>query len=310
MPSLLNTNLLFVTGKGGAGKTTVAAALGLVASRQGRRTIVCEMSEQQRIPQLLGRPVRPPGEEQELGPRLWGKSVNTQRTLAEWLPHQVGSRAVARLLLASDTFQYIAAAAPGSAEVVTMTALWELVQPQRWDRRARPYDLVVVDAPASGNFLGMLRTPATYDALVRAGPIARQARRLRALFEDPKRTAVVAVAQAAELAVTETLEVEDGLRRQLGRGLKAAIVNAMLPRRFSRREIETVVRATTGAGLAAQLGRDAAISIQRRSSEQHNQLNRLRRRLDAPMVTLPFVFTQAMDANALDQLARTLERRL
>jgi anion-transporting ArsA/GET3 family ATPase len=215
---------------------------------------------------------------------------------------------VARLLLASDTFQYIAAAAPGSAEVVSMTAVWELVQPQRWDGKARPYDVAVVDAPATGQLVGMLRTPGTYGAIVRSGPIARQARRLRALFEDPQRTAVIAVAQASELAVNETLDLEDRLRGQLGLGLRAVIVNAMLPRRFSPADIETLSGALDGR--AARAGGAIAVSAYRRWREQTNQLNRLRRHLDARVVTVPFLFTRTVDLPAVESLARALERRL
>jgi anion-transporting ArsA/GET3 family ATPase len=309
MRSLLNHKLLFVTGKGGVGKTTVAAALGQLASERGLRTIVCEVGDQQRLPALFARPTPPPGDEQELAHGLWGVSVSPRRTLLAWLGRQLGSGAVARALLARDTFQYIVAASPGSAEVVTMTAMWELVQPARWDRRARTYDLAIVDAPSSGHALGMLRTPATYHDAVPAGPIARQAQLIRALFEDPRRTALVAVAHGAELPVTETLEMDGRLRSQLGRGFASVIVNATFPRRFSSADLEALARAGDDRP-ALRAGRNAAIAAHRRWSEQNNQVTRLRRHMDAPVLTLPFVFAPELDRDAVTELARVLGRRM
>jgi anion-transporting ArsA/GET3 family ATPase len=157
----------------------------------------------------------------------------------------------------------------------------------------------------------MLRTPGTYGAIVRAGPIARQARRLRALFEDPHRTAVIAVAQPSELAVNETLDLEDRLRDQLGLGLAIVIVNAMLPRRFSPADIDTLsARSAAVPGRAARAGADTARSTYVRWREQSNQLNRLRRHLDARVITVPFVFARNLDLPAVEGLAGVIERRL
>ena len=114
-----------------------------------------------------------------------------------------------------------------------MVKIWQLTR-GRARRRGRGYDLVILDAPATGHALGMLGSPRTFGAIARVGPIAGQTRQSRSCLDDPPRRAYVAVALGTEMAVTEAIELQDGLGAQLGRSLSAVIVNGLLPRRFTR----------------------------------------------------------------------------
>src|SRR5919201_6911749 len=180
---LREKHLLYVTGKGGVGKTTVAAALGLAAAELGRRTIVCEVAEQDRVSRAFARQGVQAEEEVELARDLWAITIDPQRALEEWLSRQLGGGAL-RLLGHSHAFQYFVAAAPGAKELITIAKVWELAQPQRWDPHNRTYDLVIVDAPASGHGLAMLTTPRTFGEIARVGPIRRQAGKIAALLTD------------------------------------------------------------------------------------------------------------------------------
>src|SRR5919199_5637754 len=151
---LRDRRLIYVTGKGGVGKTTVAAALGLAAASRGRRTIVCEVAEQDRVSRAFARQGVRPEEEVQLAEDLWAITIDPQRALEEWLSRRLGGGAAWRLLAHSHAFQYFVAAAPGAKELITIAKGWGLAQLQRWDRRNRTYDLVIVDAPASGHGLG------------------------------------------------------------------------------------------------------------------------------------------------------------
>jgi anion-transporting ArsA/GET3 family ATPase len=324
---VLERELVVITGKGGVGKTTIAAALGLVASHRGLRTIVVEVGDQTRLPELFGRRPAQPGEECKLQERLWSISIDADLALLQWL-QALGGRVSGRLLASSGTFQYFAAAAPGAKELVSMVKIWELTQGSRWQRRAAGYDLVVLDAPATGNALGMLGSPQTFGAIARVGPIAGQAQRVSDLLQQVERTAFVAVAMPTDMAVTETLELHDGLQARLGRTLDTVIVNGLLPQRFSTAELAAISplgeeqRTATDTGRAADrrtraaadivLRRSAAMAartVHERARFQHNQLARLRRR-QFDVVGVPFVWGAAMDLPAVERVAEQLGRKL
>src|SRR3954463_710700 len=245
---LRDRTLLYVTGKGGVGKTTVAAAIGLAAARLGRRTIVCEVAEQDRMSRAFARHGVRPEQEVELSDGLFAISIDPQRALEEWLSKQLGGGPTGRLLGHSHAFQYFVAAAPGAKELITIAKVWELAQPPRWTRHNRPYDLVVVDAPASGHGIAMLSTPRTFGEIARVGPIRRQATRVTEMLADPARTGYLAVALPEEMPVNETLELEARLRDAVGLGLDGIVVNGMWPQRFSSHDV-TKLRAAERNGL-------------------------------------------------------------
>jgi anion-transporting ArsA/GET3 family ATPase len=312
MTSVFDRELLVVTGKGGVGKTTLSSALGLLAAERGLRTIVVEVGEQSRLPLLFGIPAPDPGDEAELEQNLSSMSIDLDRALMEWL-QSLGGRVSGRVLASSSTFQYFAAAAPGAKELVTMVKIWELTQGRRRRGRARDggYDLVVLDAPATGHALGMLDSPRTFGAIARVGPIAGQADRLRELLADPDRSSYLAVAQGTEMAITETLELQQKLDEQLGRELHAVIVNGMLPQRFSAPELRQIAALgdSPGRSAAARSAIAAAQAVSERARFQHNQLARLRRR-HFEVIGVPFQFTAELDLGAVRRIAEQLKRKL
>jgi anion-transporting ArsA/GET3 family ATPase len=327
MASLLERKLIVVTGKGGAGKTTVACALGVLAARRGLRTIVAELSDQHRLPALFGR-AHPPdsGVEVELETNLWSTSIDPDEALIEWL-RTLGGGISVRLLAASSTFHYFAAAAPGAKELVSMIKLRELCDghargagaASHARRQGRPnrgrYELVVLDAPATGHALALLRSPQTFAAIVRAGPLAEQAQAIRELLEDPRRTGYLGVTQGTEMAITETLELEEELRRHLDRDLDAIVVNGTIPRRFTREELERISTATADDAPVVRSAGRMARAASERARLQQSQVARLRRQrfaegMPPSVLTIPLAFTRELDLAAVRDIAGRLERKL
>jgi anion-transporting ArsA/GET3 family ATPase len=302
MHDLLAKPLLVVTGKGGVGKSTVAAALGLAAAAQGLRTIIAEVSARDDISRALSQ--APTGGEvfveRRIASGLHHISIDPEAALEEYLRDQL-PRGVSDVLASSRTFAYLAAATPGLRELLTMGKVWELAQPDRRTPGAHPYDLVILDAPATGHGVAVLTAPAVFAEAARVGPVARQGRIIGEMLADPRRTGIIAVARPEEMPVNETLGLRDTLRDALGQRLAAVIVNGMLPQRF------TAAQAAALAGAAPEPSVRAARTQAGRAKAHRAQLARLRRGLPAvPVRTLPFLFTAAVGPDEMARLAREL----
>ena len=304
MLGLLDRRLIFVTGKGGVGKSTVATALGLLAARNGHRTIVAELASQDRAGQAFGREVGT-FEEVELAENLFTISVDPQLAMEEYLKVKIG--AVGHALGQSRLFHAFAMATPGMRELLSIGKVWELSQPRRRTGGADVYDVVIVDSPASGHGIGILRTPRSFAEIARVGPIAHQAGSIAATIADPAFTAIVAVATAEEMPVNETLWLRDALADDEDLRLDATIVNACYPQRFSARERTALEKARKRASrplTGAALG--AALSEHDRMQTQRAQLARLREGLATEVIELPFLFAEALGRPELEQLADAL----
>ena len=310
MSALFDKRLVFVTGKGGVGKTTVAAALGLAAARAGKRTIICEVARQERMSRAFHREGVGPSET-ELADDLYAISIDPQHALREYLEDQVGSKRLAGLMFGNQIFDYFAAATPGARELATIGKIWELAQLERRRSSKLPYDLVVVDAPASGHGLGMLGTPRTFREAVGVGPIHRQAGIIHSFITNPRTSGLVAVALPEEMPVNETVELEGRLNDELGMKIDQVIVNALLPERFTSEECDQILAANGShpvTGVRAALR--AAASEYSQAKSQRSQLRRLKREADAPVATLPYLFEADLDLDSFERLSVDLDRRL
>jgi anion-transporting ArsA/GET3 family ATPase len=306
--SLLDRRLVLVTGKGGVGKTTVAAALGLAAARRGMRTVLCEVAEQERLAAMFGAS-EVGHSELELVPGLFAVSVDPERAKEEWLGYQLKSETLAGVLGGNRLFQYLTAAAPGLSELVTIGKVWDLAQLER-RTGGSVFDLAIVDAPATGHGLAMLRAPRTFAGVAKVGPIARQAATIDAFLRDGASTGVLVTALPEEMPVNETIDFERSLRDELGMGVDAIVVNALHPRRFTAAEARTLESLDGRAGPAARAALRAALSEHNRARAEHAQLRRLKRAAEAPLTTLPRIFEPELGLPELEQLSGELERKL
>jgi anion-transporting ArsA/GET3 family ATPase len=288
---LLDKRLVFVTGKGGVGKTTVSACLARVAARRGKRVIVCEVAAEE-----TGH------DEVEVAPGIHSIAIDPERAMREYLADQVGG-ALSKVMTSSRVFTYLAAAAPGLRELLTIGKVWDLAQLDLRRTGNTPYDLVILDAPATGHALGMLRTPRTFRDVARVGPVARQAGHIDAFLTNPELTGIVAVAAPEEMPVNETIDFIAALGDEMDLKPDAVVVNGVYPERFRDAEIAAIEK----LGVDSPKLR-AAVSTARRARHHRNQVRRLRRR--APALTLPFLFQTELGESSLDALADVLEGRL
>ncbi len=292
--------LLVVTGKGGVGKSTVVAALGLAAAARGLRSIVVEVSGRADVARLLGGRAAERMEEVELRPGLRHVTIERRDAAAEYLREQSPGPIPGGILARSQAFGLFVAATPGLAELLSIGKVRELTRSPRRAAGRPGYDLVILDAPASGHALALLEAPETFAAVARVGPVARQAREIDQALRDPAFTAVVAVAAAEQMAVSETLALRETLSAKLGCELDRVIVNRVLDTPFTQRDLAALRRAE---GVEDDALRSARW-LHARATSQLEQIARLRAGLDGiACETLPFMFCDELGGDELDRLA-------
>jgi anion-transporting ArsA/GET3 family ATPase len=295
--------LVFVTGKGGVGKTTVAVALGLRAAAEGKRTIVCEVAAQENASRVFAH-TEVGFHEVEMEENLWAISIDPDESMREYVLLQLKVRAMRDMLFRSRIFNYLAAATPGLKELVTIGKIWELAQLDRKVKQGRKYDLVIVDAPATGHGIGFLQTPRTFAAIARVGPIHSQAQQLDRLITDQEHTGVAIVALPEEMPVNESAALEEDLLGEVGVAVDRVYMNGLYPERFSSEEAERLSGVAAAEDGATRAAARAALSEHNRARSQRAQLARLRRRVQAPVKTLPFLFEPELGLEGARQLSR------
>jgi anion-transporting ArsA/GET3 family ATPase len=310
-PALLARRLCFVIGKGGVGKSTVAAALGMAVARGGRRTLVVEVPAGEHRSALFARARVRHGHETEIAPNLWGLSIDVERATEEYIAGQLRVRAMVELLARSHAFHHFAAAAPGLAELATIGEIWSLAVALRPDGKAPVWDYLVVDCPATGHGLALLEMAGNVGDLATSGPIRDQAERINRVVTHPAATGIVVVARPDELPVTEAIETADVLRAR-GLPVVLAVMNAVRAARFTDAEAG-VLRAAAARLDAAAPGAEgtraamsAALADLDRTDEHVAQTARLAEGSRLPVVRLPEIDHRRFDLVAVRAMCDAL----
>lgn len=228
-PPLQDRRLIFVLGKGGVGKSVVAATLGTAWARAGQRVAIAEVANQHRLSDLFSTRQVPRNTPVELAPGIFGYSIDVDASTEEYLASHIRIRPLVDLLVRSRAFHNFAAAAPGLPELVTLGKVWELAVALEDGRPV--WDKVIVDLPATGHGIALLETAGNVSELAAQGPVRDQAHRIEEVVMHPAATGIVVVARPAELPVSEAIEAVATLRAD-GFPVAATIMNAMAPRRF------------------------------------------------------------------------------
>jgi anion-transporting ArsA/GET3 family ATPase len=335
MASLLDRRLILVVGKGGVGRSTVAAAIASACARRGRRTLLYEANANDRFGHFFGAPAV--GTEfVPLARDLYAVNTTPPAAIEEYGMMILRFRPVYKMVFENRVSRYFLRAIPGLDDYSIIGKAW--YHTTEVERGKAVWDTVVFDMPASGHSLSMLRLPKVIMETVPEGPLTRDARTLRELLVDARRTAVILVTLAEEMPVNESRELTVALDRELGMRVSHVVINQVYPQRFESGSLPArVLDALDGAGDGGGAGapalgqpagapgvagaggreqRDVAALI------AHSQLARGRRRLNEryiaelerslsiPHSQLPYLFVPSIGPDEIQALSRMLEERL
>lgn len=315
LDDLLERRLVVLSGKGGVGKSLVGTALALAARDRGKRVLLIEIDtpKDAEAARYLG--AGPVGADvAELLPGLHAVNLDPRQVMDEYVRRTVLVDYLAGKILESPAYRRFFAAAPGLPELMVMGKVMTLEEEREgWGRRPR-YDLVILDAPATGHGLAFLKVPLVASLAVPIGPVGNNARRVLELLRDPKRTALVLVAIPEEMAVVEAQEFNRIATEEIGVVPQALVLNACHERRFTAAQ-ESEILALIADGADGRLPGglrlpDALLSARRhlrRAKLTRFYAGWLKKRLPLPTVRLPYLFDEEIGIDAVRALAARLE---
>lgn len=309
MTDLYGKRFVIVTGKGGVGKTTVTAALALSAARRGKSVLVCMCQEKERLSRLLGaEPVGP--KVSPVGPRIDAVNMTPEAALEEYGMMVLKIRAVYRAIFENRMVKAFLRAVPGMDEWSMLGKAWyhtteEIGGRPRWD-------LVILDAPATGHGLDLLRVPKVLLDVAPPSPLRREAEKCWDLMHDPVRSEVLLVTLPEDMPVTETIELYRKLADELRFPIERIVANAVVAPLFGADESEVILQASGAGGLDPDI--EPLLSAARtrvlRASLEAQHLGRLREALPLQVATLPFLYTPGLGRAAVEGLSQVLEAGL
>jgi Mrp family chromosome partitioning ATPase len=298
-----SSRVLIVAGKGGVGKTTVGASLGVAASQLGLDVLLVELEGSSTLGRAFGQArlgyLDTELERTPTGGRLRARQLTADEALRDYL-HSGGLNRITGRLARTGAMELVTAAAPGLRDLVVLGKIRQLEQ-------AAEADLIIIDAPASGHALGFLMAPFGLARTATAGPVRHQAELVLELFNDEQRCQVVLVTVPEDGPVNEVVESGFALEDRVGVRLGPVVVNGCWPGVAGLDEALAARRSTGGPRSAADLLAERAAQFRlERVAAQTEQRQRLRAELPLPQVSLPFLFAPSMGRPELNQLALAL----
>jgi anion-transporting ArsA/GET3 family ATPase len=316
LDAILDRRLLIISGKGGVGKTSIAAALGVMAARHDLRVLVAEVEGKNALSSLLAAPPLT-SEPRELLPGLWAMHVSPEEALSEYFEVQFHAKRVVKPLVTSQLVYYVTHAAPGLRDILMLGKIWYQVA------RKGEFDLAILDTPAAGHAVSMLRSPEGFLEAVPVGTLAGHARRVSDWLHDPEQVAIHLVTLAEETPVKETLETTRLMEERVRMNVDRVHVNMLYPPFAEDPTVNAALdRLKTPRGLRPRTKGAPPLSDKRAEALfACGQFYRDRRAIQqehrqtlieglgetASVVDLPFLFGDGFAGKELDLLADAIE---
>lgn len=303
-PSLLEKKLIFVTGKGGVGKTATTAALGRLLSENGRRTLICELDTDAAMGRIFGSKVG--FEPTRVAPKLFACNITGDRSMRSFVERFVPSRRFAGLILKNKVANIFFNSAPSVMEAVILDRLAQLAT-----ESTPEFDTIVVDLPASGHAVTFLNVPKSMARMVSVGELAEHLRKVARLLSDPGKSEVVIVSLPDEMAINESLELWRKLHANVDTPARTVVVNGVRAPSLRDEDVERVKdlhSENPDAGFAPLL-EGLRLGAYWKGEDVRN-VERLKHSIDGEVVSTAFIFDKENERDLVDRLSDTLRQRL
>jgi anion-transporting ArsA/GET3 family ATPase len=300
--------LVFFAGKGGVGRTTLSAAIGLAHARRGRRTLIVELGATEQVPALFGRKSSSGYGPTQIHPDLplFSCHVTPKSALEEYGMMKLKVKPLYKMVFENNPMQRMLEWVPGMNQLLMIGKIWYLEQ-ERLPNHKPAYDRIIVDAPATGHGISLLQLPSVILQQVKSGPFARDTRPIRQMLEDRTRTAVHLVSLPEELPTRESLELAARVKNDLNIKIENCFVNRVWPKPFSSREehvFSEMRAALKGESEQVDLLLDRVANTVDRRKHQTRYIRELQNGLDdIPVVEIPYLFTDSIGPDELEQLS-------
>lgn len=316
---LFDRRVLLVTGKGGVGKTTIAVGLALAARDRGLQVLLVQLSKVDNIGPIFGLSL-PEYKETKIEPNLKAITIEPYLALHEYLVKSVRIRTVVDWFLENRAIQYLTQAAPGWRELITVGKIWQLEQMTVGYNKRPKYDLIVVDAPATGHGLSFLRVPQIILNTLKFGPVRQHTREVQKMLLDPARTLLIGVTIPEEMAVNEVVDIYQAARRSLHIHYGATILNF-----FRRPVVDKSTRPYMRKLLKdkqamASVGRSVPGGIKplleaMETQEKRTEMSRyyeqeLEQRIPSGIIKVPFLPELGLERESLEKVAKVLAEQV
>ncbi len=302
LPSLLKRKLWIVTGKGGVGKTTMAAALGLLASQHGLKVLLVETHRLTHLGEVFE--VGVVGyQPQKIRPNLSLVQLNPEDAFEEYVLQQIKFKFVYNTVFNNRYVRSFIDAAPGLTELLTIGKIWALVEEKSWRGKRGNFDLVIIDAPSTGHGLALFTISQTVVDAVRVGPLHTKAKQILDLLRDPQKTLTWLVSLPEEMPVSEVAEMADKLENQVKMELGPVLMNQVWPEILSEDSQADLQQAKVRTELFK-------VYLKRLEQSRHYEGKLQERLFHKQQLELPLVYQSKTPLHIAQKLAEAIRSQL
>jgi anion-transporting ArsA/GET3 family ATPase len=317
--NLFDRRVLLVTGKGGAGKTTIATALAMAARDRGLKVLLVQLGQGDYLGPIFDRHL-PVYRETELEPGLFGMIIEPYLALHEYLVGAMKIQMVVDWFLENRVIQYLTQAAPGWRELITVGKIWQLEQQTVGYQKRPRWDLLVVDAPATGHGITFLRVPQIILNTLKFGPVRQHTLAVQKLLMDPDRTLLIGVTLPEEMAVNEVAEIYHAAKNTLEIPYGATVINGFVSPLADRSTAPLVESLLGDAKAMSSLERTLpqgtaplrrAMEMRQARAELSVYYKRqVAEKIGGTIMTVPFLAQMNEDRESMRKVAKELDEQI